>query len=126
MISNLCTEVISDLRRRFVDWSVIRMFGLLVTLPLGLAVLEILFGEFLPETEISVLELHYAIFVYLLVAVIGEVVLKPIVIPELLDTVPFAPEIMLLMAFMGFYYLLTVTVLSIFQLSATLLVSDRI
>lgn len=102
----------SNSRGQFANRSVIRTFGLLVTVPLGLAVLDLLFGDFLPETVISVLEIPYMILVYLPTAVIGAVILEPIGIPELLDTTPFATEIMLLTALMGFYYLLTVIVLS--------------
>lgn len=100
-------------RSLFANRSVIRTFGLLVTLPLGLAVVEILFADFLPETVISVLELPFMIFVYLPIAVIGTFILEPLGIPELLDTIPFSAEIMLLAALMSFYYLLTVSVLSL-------------
>ncbi|WP_114577776.1 hypothetical protein [Saliphagus sp. LR7] len=98
----------ASLRSTVADRRVVRGFALLVSVPLGLAVVEILLSNRLPEPAISALEPLYAVFVYLPVAVVGAFVLEPLGIPELVAGSPVTAEIVLLATLVCFYYLLAV------------------
>ncbi|WP_255169976.1 hypothetical protein [Natrononativus amylolyticus] len=101
-------ETDASSRVQFTTRRVVRVFGLLVALPLGLAVLSVLPSGFLPESAISVLERPFILLVYLPVAIVGLLVFEPLRLSELLAPVPFVSEIAFLAGLLGFYYLLAV------------------
>lgn len=97
---------------------VLRAFGLLVTIPLGLVALELLGADRLPEIVLSALAFPYALFVYLPVALVGAFVIEPLGLPALLAPIPFATELLLLATLAGVYYLVTVTAVNLHSLAS--------
>ena len=98
---------------RFVDRRIGVVFGVLIAIPLSLALVEILLAGRIPESVIVTLELPYLLLVYLPVAIIGAFVFEPLGVSRLLEDVPFAGEFTLLIALFGFYYLLTVFLINL-------------
>lgn len=100
------------LRRRLGGRDVGLTFGVLVALPLALALLELVAADLVPDGVASTIAPAFTLLVYLPVVVVGALVIEPLGGERALDAIPYGSAAAMLLALLVAYYAVAVVLVN--------------